>query len=236
MITHIVDVNGNSIPIEEFLKNNPELIKRDDGIFLNRFKNLFERKPNSDYSDVEKELLKHNVDLFYNEELKRIQSKEFDFKIMLDLYKLLLNALKTYKSDSLIDKIQYKYFKSRINELIGVVQIQSSYPTDKSEELKYNLTGRLWFKAGIHIANGDLYRMRERLPNGKVKSFLNIAKELGNASFQAYFSTSFNDTVKDLNKNIYCNLEHLIEIRDYCINNKISLCQEFIDKYNKIQP
>ncbi|WP_185248795.1 hypothetical protein [Chryseobacterium bernardetii] len=244
MITHIIDENGNSIPIEDFLQKRPEFINIDENFhlrkaYVERFKRLAGRKPDYDSKDMLNEEFKHNIDIFYSEELKRIQAKEYNLAVFLDIYQLLLNALKTHKADDLINKIQYKYFKSRIEELIGVIQLEQRYSTkqiNESTQSVSNFTDKVWFKAGIHIANGDLYRMREeKQPNGRFKSFAYIANELGNKSYAPYFSSSFGDSAPDKNKNIYYDPEHTKIIYEYCIENNFELCSEFLEKYNTIQ-
>lgn len=244
MITHIIDENGNSIPIEDFLQKRPEFINIDENFhlrktYVERFKRLAGRKPDYDSKDILNEEFKHNIDIFYKEELKRIQAKEYNLAVFLDMYQLLLNVLKTHKADDLINKIQYKYFKSRIEELVGVIQLEQRYSTKKINESTQSVSDfrdRVWFKAGIHIASGDLYRMRkEKQLNGRLKSFASIADELGNRSYTGYFSSSFGDSTPDKNKNIYYNPEHMETIYKYCIENGIEVCNEFLDKYKTIQ-
>ncbi|WP_106914520.1 polysaccharide deacetylase family protein [Chryseobacterium aurantiacum] len=244
MITHIIDEDGNKIPIEDFLQKRPEFINIDENFhlrkaYVERFKRLAGRKPDYDSKDIFNEDFKHCIDAFYSEEFKKIQTKEYDLVIFLDMYQLLLNALKTRKADNLINKIQYKYFKSRIEELIGVIQLEQKYSTKKINESTQSVSDfmdRVWFKAGIHIANGDLYRMRkEKQLNGRLKSFDFIAGELGNKSYAPYFSSSFDNSTPDRNKNIYFDPDHTQIIYEYCIENNIELCDEFLDKYNTIQ-
>jgi len=76
---------------------------------------------------------------------------------------------------------------------------------------------------------------KEKQPNGRFKSYAFIADELGNQSYAPYFSSSFNNSTPDRNKNIYYDPDHTEVIYKYCIENSIELCDEFLDKYNTIQ-
>ena len=93
---------------------------------------------------------------------------------------------------------------------------------------KKHYTENLWFEVGLKFATGEMFNL---LKNSNPTQ---VAKKLGNNSYRPYIgSTIGTENVKG-DKNIFNNLDKMENIIKYCEENKIDVCQDFIDKYNEL--
>lgn len=113
-----------------------------------------------------------------------------------------------------------------INDLSKPQQSNGKYDKTTVE----NFTTKIWFKVGLLFANGEMDKLLKKHDN----VYTQIAKELNNISYRPYISDSMGTNTKS-DKNIFNNENHIITIHDYCIQNKIVMNKNFLDKYNAIK-
>ena len=114
---------------------------------------------------------------------------------------------------------------SKIEELKNL-EITSN-KTSKKHYTKY-----LWFEVGKLLAEGKIQEYRK--DNPKI-SFKNIAIHFGNKSYEIYIKAALQGYIESsTDKNIYLHIEKMENIIKYCEENKIDVCQDFIDKYNEL--
>lgn len=93
-----------------------------------------------------------------------------------------------------------------------------------------------WFEIGILFATGEMDQyLNESWSDAKSPlSFNDIAKKISFPTNRPYISSSVNGNISD--KNIFSCPKKMNAIRDYCIENNISICENFKKKYNLLLP
>lgn len=109
------------------------------------------------------------------------------------------------------------------------VQLEAAQPekvkSDRDEEQN-------WFKVGLLFATGEIYPLLAKHKNNAT----HLAKELGNEKgFRPFISDSKGDSA-DRPTNIFSRPKKITTLHSYCIENKKDMCDEFLNKYNQIEP
>jgi hypothetical protein len=123
----------------------------------------------------------------------------------------------------------YYYYLTELNFLIDKLQqlIQPKEIEVVGKEKKDEKT----FLTGLKFATGEAQELYKK---SKI-SFKKLAIDLGfKDTDRPYFSATLNNN-KGI-KNLYKNTKVVIQIHDYCIENKIVMCDEFLSKYDQIEP
>lgn len=126
------------------------------------------------------------------------------------------------------DYIRFLYARSR--EFLAVVDeklpmFNTTIP--QHDEPKKNFKDRIWFKVGLKFATGEAQNLYEKYKLEK-GHFVKIALELGfKKSDRPYFSSSIGNSIRG-DKNIFSTNDKLLKIRDHCLSNKISICEDFL--------
>ncbi|OFY89647.1 MAG: hypothetical protein A3K10_09805 [Bacteroidetes bacterium RIFCSPLOWO2_12_FULL_31_6] len=92
-----------------------------------------------------------------------------------------------------------------------------------SDEVKQS---RIWFKVGLHFANGEMDTLILKHRKGTMTNCTAIASELGNKNFRPYISESINGTNEN-DKNIFANNEKTNFIIRYCESSSITVVDSF---------
>ena len=87
------------------------------------------------------------------------------------------------------------------------------------------LQNRIWFKVGLHFANGDM----DYLIKKHTKNCSSIARELGNKNFRPYISESLSGTNIN-NKNIFSSEKKTNSIISYCKSKGITVVDSFHER------
>lgn len=168
----------------------------------------------------------------------------------------MINYLKSYNSieefEALFEGIEdfdKKYYAENLVYNQNKGDLTESFSTfkelvlSKIEELKHSkitsnntskkhYTENLWFEVGKLLAEG---KIQEYLKDNPKISFKNIAIHFGNKSYEIYIKATLQGYIKsNTDKNIYLHIEKMENIIKYCEENKIDVCQDFIDKYNEL--
>ena len=161
----------------------------------------------------------------------------------------MINYLKSYNSieefEAITKGIERYYAHNIINNLFLNEENFNSFKElvlSKIEELKYSkitsnktskkhYTENLWFEVGLLLAEGKIQEFRK--DNPKI-SFKNIAIHFGNKSYESYIKATLQEYIKNnRDKNIYLNIEKMENIIRHCEENKIEICDFFMQKYNE---
>ncbi len=140
-------------------------------------------------------------------------------------------------SDYWYCKDEFDFFKDKFQELTEPKQIEAV-----SKEKSF--MDESWFKVGLSFATGEIYKLlknnkgdytataRELLKKHNCNA---TEKELKSPSYRPYISESKSNT-KTSDKNIFSKPDKLVKVYNYCIENKIVMCNEFLNKYDQIEP
>lgn len=86
------------------------------------------------------------------------------------------------------------------------------------------------FYTGLKFATGEAQTHYKKA----TISFDKLTIDLGfEKKIRPYFSATINRNPS--NKNLYNNSKVMIELYNYCINNKVVMCEEFLNKYSQIE-
>ncbi len=122
----------------------------------------------------------------------------------------------------------YKQYYKKVLQLINDIDYSVDNKTEKKEE-KSN-QDRLWFKVGVYFAEGKIPLVQKDIPI----SSTHLAKHLGNKNYRPYITDSVSDINKNSDKNIFNYPNKLIEIKDYCNESRIEICESFLKKIDSI--
>jgi hypothetical protein len=114
-----------------------------------------------------------------------------------------------------------------LNWLKSNVIYQESNKTHNGKlTLKEENEDKIWFKIGLHFANGDLDRLLHEYKKGTASNYTAIAKELGNKNYRPYISESVHG-IKRGNKNIFSIPEKVNYVEEYCEKHGITIVESF---------
>lgn len=162
------------------------------------------------------------------------KSANFKKGFELDGKEVIDGVLTTTKMGTATDCImlynELKYLKYRLNELNEpkTVQLEAAQPekvkSDRDEEQN-------WFKVGLLFATGEIYSLLAKHQNNAT----HLAKELRNEKgFRPFISDSIGDNA-DRPTNIFSRPKKIRTLHRYCIEKKIDMCDEFLNKYSQIE-
>lgn len=121
-------------------------------------------------------------------------------------------------SDYWYCKDEFDFFKDKLIELSKPKQLEDN----KLETA---------FLTGLKFATGEAQELYKK---SKI-SFEKLAINLGfKDTDRPYFSATINNNRGV--KNLYKNTRVVVQIYSHCIENKIDMCEEFLNKYNQIEP
>lgn len=137
-----------------------------------------------------------------------------------------LNEFKGYLKEYYnykIKEFQADYLKNRLKDLLEPKQPEPIAAAKKDDFV---------FHTGLTLATG---KAQEMYKSNKPISFDDLAVNLGfKKSQRSYFSATINNNKNP--KNLYNNKNVMKRIYNYCIENKKDMCDDFLEKYNKIEP
>lgn len=102
---------------------------------------------------------------------------------------------------------------------------QSKITSNKTSKKHY--TENLWFDVGLKFATGEMLNL---LKNSNPTQ---VAKKLGNNSYRPYIGSTIGTENAKGDKNIFDSMYKMENIIKYCEENKIEVCDFFIQKYNE---
>jgi hypothetical protein len=110
-----------------------------------------------------------------------------------------------------------------------IIELQETVNIDNSNQSKNEKTApQKWLPIGVGFATGEI---QELLKKGVSNSRIAI-QYTGNRSDAGYVS-NYGSGSKPGYKNIYSDFNKLKIVYDHCIENKIQMCEDFINAYDK---
>jgi hypothetical protein len=102
------------------------------------------------------------------------------------------------------------------------------------EDEKKDYKEEMPFLTGLKFATGEAQELHKQLLIKDKFSFNKVALALGfTEKERPYFSATINNNKEG--KNLYKSDKLIVKIYDYCIENKIDMCEEFFNNYRKIE-
>lgn len=157
-----------------------------------------------------------------------IKDKLVKLSELANLQRQLTARNKTYSElNSIQKKIDELYVDIFGNKTIDTTR---DFSDNSKNEKSKNDIDKHWFIVGLSFADGTIQKLYRELKSGA-----KIAIYLGNRNYRPYITeTKGNSTSSD--KNIYCSFKKMKIIFDYCIEQKIEICDEFRSVYDEIKP
>jgi len=164
--------------------------------------------------------------LEYNKTANFVKGEELDGKELID------GVLTTTKMGTATAYIQ---FDKELSFLKGKLkQLKNSKQPEPKATVKKDIKEQTPFLVGLKFANGEAQELYKKY-KGEKGHFKKICLELGfKDTDRPYFSETLNNNRKGI-KNIYNKKGTLIQVYNYCTENKIVMCDGFLEKYNQIE-
>ncbi len=170
-----------------------------------------------------------------------IDADNLDYNKNTKLKKLLSTSFKSISGEENLIKFKdlnreyYEYLLDiESNIILDYVNtlIRGAIPKDQtSDEADKE---KVWFKVGLLFADGQVQELYGKYKFDK-GHFTKIALELGfKSTDRPYFSETINNMTNNA-KNIYRNFTKMKKIHDYCIMNKILICEDFDNIFNDLK-
>lgn len=135
-----------------------------------------------------------------------------------------------------IHKLLKKYFdsKNQLRILKEVISFNFPQVQKKTKPVEENI----WFQVGLTFATGKAQELLNKYKTGNgeyVKGhFKKITLELGfKPTDRPLFSDTFGNNNKSSNNNIYSQPEKLLHIFEYCVNNNLTVVEDFKEQLPK---
>jgi len=172
-------------------------------------------------SELKEGIFKHKFKVFksdYLEDCEIQTDKELEKQILYSLKKRFEYLQQKANKNGFI--LTYKKSKTE-NESWSLEPIKQPLEVKKKAET----TLLKWLPIGLGFATGEIQKKLITISARK------IAKEYNLDSFHNYISCTNSNTIIDP-KNIYSDFNKLKHIQDYCIENNIKICTDFMKAYN----
>ncbi|WP_242120686.1 hypothetical protein [Aestuariivivens sediminicola] len=130
--------------------------------------------------------------------------------------------------------LEYLKMKRFIDELLPEEKDSSTISGTNISKSIVKLQSMTWFKVGLFFAKGEVQKLYDEYKSDK-GYFKKITLELGfKETDRPYFSETINNSTNHP-KNIYRNFDKMKKIHDHCVNNRILMCEDFINIFKALQ-
>jgi hypothetical protein len=136
---------------------------------------------------------------------------------------LVKSKLKTFSNEQ---QENINFLIKKLEHRIENCELEPSYKKTESnietQPVKRRDEDKLWFKTGIHLANGKAYELYDKgLKRGEIATTLGFKRTTG-----VYFSESIGNS-STRSKNLYTSEKNYLAVYDYCMENNLKICDKF---------
>ncbi|RTY87051.1 hypothetical protein EKL32_26920 [Flavobacterium sp. GSN2] len=177
----------------------------------------------------EKYFINHRIDILEDVLKDYKHTADFEKGEMLDGKEFINGVWTVTKTGTVSDHLYFSkeldFLKDKLIELSKPKQIKA---TSKKKDYKEEN----WFVVGLLFATGEMQEALKK-HNGNATE---VAKLLKNEKgYRPFISDSMSNSTLRVT-NIFSRPDKLTKIYLYCIENKIVMCDEFLSKYDQIEP